>query len=98
MERLTYDFEVADLAHHGHRVDLAHVVATVLLFYAAYVQQPGLLIVARDGVPRDFRHHVLVHGDDHLPADVDPHDLQQEGGESAESTTRIRRRGAVWLR
>lgn len=50
------------LALHGVCVDLAHVLATVLLLYTAHVQVPGAVVRVRHRHPGVVRDHVVVDG------------------------------------
>lgn len=68
--------QIANLAYHGVRVDLAHVVAPVVLLGLADVQQPCVGVVVGDTVPRDTGDHVPMYRQYHLPVYVDPGDLQ----------------------
>lgn len=72
---LTNDLQVSDLTDHRVGVDLAHVVAAVLLLDLAHVQQPGHGIVVGDAEPCQPRDHVPVYRQDHLAIDVDPRHL-----------------------
>lgn len=75
---LTDYLKVTDLAHHRHRVHLAHVVASIVLLHAVYMQQPGLLVVVGHREPGDLHDHVLVYGEQHLTAHVNPRHLQSK--------------------
>ena len=68
--------KISNLADHRVSVNLAHVVAPVLLLHLADVQQPSHGVVVGDAEPRQSRDHVAVDGQDHLPVDVDPGHLR----------------------
>lgn len=69
---LTNNLQISDLADHGVGVNLAHVVAPILLLHLTHVQQPGHGVVVRDAEPCQSRDHVPVDRKDHLPVDMDP--------------------------
>lgn len=50
------------LALHGVCVDLAHVLATVLLLHTAHVKVPGAVVRVRHRHPGVVRDHVVVDG------------------------------------
>ncbi len=56
----TDNVNVAHLADHRLRVDLAHVAAGVFLLDSADVQVPGALVVVGDGEAADPGHHLTV--------------------------------------
>ena len=62
----------------GFGVDLAHVVAAVILPHAADEQRPGLVVLVRDAVAGDARDHARVNGHDHLPSQVNPSHLNRK--------------------
>lgn len=48
------------LAHHGLRINLAHVIAPVLLLDAVDVKQPRLLVIVAHPEPRHTGNHKFV--------------------------------------
>ena len=55
-----------DLADHGLRVDLTHVVAAVVALHVLDVQLPGVVAVVGDGHAGVVGHHVVVDREDRL--------------------------------
>jgi len=66
------------LANHRIRVDLAHIVAAIVLMSLIHMQQPRIVGVG-DAVSRNPRYHMPVDGQYHLPVDVNPGHLPNEG-------------------
>ena len=75
---LTNNVDVAHVGEHGIGVDLAHVVALVLLLYVADVQVPCVVLVVSDLEPGDAGDDVVVDRQDHLTLKVDKGDLKIE--------------------
>ena len=78
--------QVPGLGDHGVGVDLAHVVPLVLRLHVLDVEGPGVVTVVDDVEPRYPGDDVPPDGEDHLPVDVDPGDLEVlgEAGEEEE--------------
>lgn len=74
--QLTYNLQIPDLTDHGISVHLAHVVTSILLLHAAYMQQPRFSIVVRHTKSGYSWDHVAVYRQDHLPVYVYPSDLK----------------------
>lgn len=73
---LTDNLKEADLAHHRVRVQLAHIIASVVLLHVVDVKQPGLLIVVGHRESRYLHDHVFVNGQEHLTTYVNPRHLR----------------------
>jgi len=63
------------LANHRVGVDLAHIVAAIVLMSLIHVQQPRVVRVG-DAISRYPRYHMPVDGQYHLPVYVNPGNLQ----------------------
>lgn len=74
--QLTYNLQITDLTDHGISVYLAHVVTSILLLHAAYMQQPRFSIVVRHTKSGNSGDHVAVYRQDHLPVYVYPSNLK----------------------
>ena len=92
---LTDNLKEADLAHHRVRVQLAHIVAPVVLLYVVDVQQPGLLVVVGNREPRYLHHHVLVDGQEHLTPHVNPRHLRIKSASFSRRSRTCSRRGEL---
>ena len=66
-----------DLADHGLRVDLAHVVAAVVALHVLDVQLPGVVAVVGDGHAGVVGHHVVVDRQDRLAVRPQPRHLHK---------------------
>ena len=75
--QFTDNVKVPRHGDHGVCVDLTHVVTLVLRLDVSDLQGPGVVTVVDDVEPGYAGDHVTPDGQDHLPVNVDPGNLQR---------------------
>lgn len=76
-QNITDNVKVPRHGDHGVCVDLTHVVTLVLRLDVSDLQGPGVVTVVDDVEPGYAGDHVTPDGQDHLPVNVDPGNLQR---------------------